>query len=387
MRTVALALLLSAWSAPAQLPASGVLSEADRRLFSAEIARIERQLQAAPEKHTLTYEMARTWATAKQWPEAIIWLRKSAELKSGFDPSRDRVFADLRGSREFEEILAIMRQATPAVSHSHPAFRVTEGDLVPESVAWDSKGKYFYFGSMKKGKVVRCRVSGECTQFAAGLDVILGLKVHGNRLWLLNNSDRESSLIQYDLGTAQTRQTYKVTGAGHNFNDLAIAPDGEIYLTDTAAEAVWHLAKGSTELARLPGRFPFANGIAMSPDSRLLYVSTYPDGLHVVDLQTGASHTIAHPVDLCLATIDGLYFHRNTLIAIQNASMSPRVIRMRLTRDLRNIDRFSVLERRNSLFDGVTTGVIAGSDFFYMANIQDDKTTGFTPITILKLRL
>ena len=387
MRAVALALLLGAWSAPAQLPASGVLSEADRPLFSAEIARIEQRLQAVTDKHTLTYEMARTWATAKQWPEAIDWLRKSAELKSGFDPSRDRVFADLRGSPEFEELLSAMRQATPAVSHSHPAFYVSEGDLVPESVAWDSKGKYFYFGSMKKGKVVRCRVSGDCTQFAAGLDVVLGLKVHGNRLWLLNNSDRESSLVQYDLGTARIRQAYKVTGAGHNFNDLAIAPDGEIYLTDTAAGAIWHLAKGSAELARLPGQFPFANGIAMSPDSRLLYVSTFPDGLHVVDLQTGFSSTIAHPADLCLAAIDGLYFHRDTLIAIQNAFMSPRVISLHLTRDLHAIDRFRVLEHRNPLFEGITTGVIAGSDFFYMANIQDDKLAGFTPLTILKLGL
>jgi hypothetical protein len=48
------------------------LSETDRPQFSAEIARIERQLQAAPDKHTLTYDMARTWAAAKQWPEAII---------------------------------------------------------------------------------------------------------------------------------------------------------------------------------------------------------------------------------------------------------------------------------------------------------------------------
>jgi sugar lactone lactonase YvrE len=315
------------------------------------------------------------------------WLRKSAELKSGFDPSRDRVFADLRGSREFEEILAATRQATPAVSHSRPAFRVGEGDLVPESIAWDPKGKYFYLGSMKKGKVVRCRLWGDCEQFTTGLGVVLGLKVHGDGLWLLNNSDRESSLIHYELATARVRHTYKVTGAGHNFNDLAIGRDGEIYLTDTSAGAIWHLAKGSAELTRLPGQFPFANGITVSPDSKLLYVSTFPDGVNVIDLKTGSSGTVAHPADLCLATIDGLYFHKGALIAIQNAYMSPRVVRLHLTRDLRAIDRFEVLERRNPLFEGVTTGVIAGSDLFYMANIQDDKTAGFTPIIVLKLGL
>jgi hypothetical protein len=67
--------------------------------------------------------------------------------------------------------------------------------------------------------------------------------------------------------------------------------------------------------------------------------------------------------------------------------MSPRVVRLNLTRDLRAIERFEVLERRNPLFEGVTTGVVAGSDLFYMANIQDDKQAGFDPITILKLHL
>jgi sugar lactone lactonase YvrE len=217
--------------------------------------------------------------------------------------------------------------------------------------------------------------------------MVLGLKVHGDGLWLLNNSDRESSLIHYELATARVHHAYKVTGTGHNFNDLAIARDGEIYLTDTAAGAIWHLATGSTELMRLPGQFPFANGITLSPDSKLLFVSTFPDGLSVIDLKTGFSGNLAHPADLCLAMIDGLYFHKGALIAIQNAYMSPRVVRLHLTRDLRAIDRFEVLERRNPLFEGVTTGVIAGSGFFYMANIQDDKTDGFTPITILKLKL
>ena len=63
------------------------------------------------------------------------------------------------------------------------------------------------------------------------------------------------------------------------------------------------------------------------------------------------------------------------------------MVRLHLTPDLHGIDRFEVPERRNPLFDGVTTGVIVGNEFFYMANIQDEKKTGYIPITILKLPL
>jgi hypothetical protein len=356
-------------------------------LFRAEIARIEKLLTSASDKDTVTYVIARTWASAKQWPETMQWLRKVAELNAGLDPSRDSMFAELHGTREFEDILAAVRQATPAVSHSSPVFTVTEGDLAPESVAYDPRGKRFYFGSMNKGKVVRCSTSGDCAQFASGLGTVLGLKAHGNGLWLLSNSDNQSDLIHYDLASARVVGKYSVTGPGHAFNDLAFAPAGDIYLTDTRAGAVWHLPNGATALTKLPGRFEFANGITLSLEGSLLYVSAFPDGIIVVDLRTYVATPIVRPTDLCLAAIDGLYFHRGALIAIQNGIMTPRVVRFTLSRDHRAIRRFEVLERRNPLFEGVTTGVVAGSDFFYMANIQDQKKSGFNPITILKLHL
>jgi hypothetical protein len=67
--------------------------------------------------------------------------------------------------------------------------------------------------------------------------------------------------------------------------------------------------------------------------------------------------------------------------------MNPRVIRLVLSRDLRGIEKYEILERRNPLFDGITTGVIANGSFFYMANIQDEKKNGFVPISVLKIHL
>jgi hypothetical protein len=315
------------------------------------------------------------------------WLRKVVDLRAGLDPSRDSVFADLRATREFDAILPAVREATPPVLRSKPAFVVAEGDLTPENMAYDPDGKNFYLGSMRKGKVVRCSRAGDCAQFAGGLGTVLGLKVHGAGLWLLNNADKESALIHYDLASARVIRKYTVAGSGHNFNDLAIATSGDIYLTDTRAGAVWRLANGAAALTRFPDRFQSANGITLSPDGNLLYVSAFPDGITIVDLKTHTATPIAHPAGLCLAAIDGLYFHAGALIAIQNGFMTPRIARFSLSRDLHAIERFKILERRNPLFEGVTTGVVVGDEFFYMANIQDDKETGFNPIRVLKLHL
>ena len=383
---------MSRWWLPfyflaAQIPQSVPMSDADRPLFQQEVARLQSLLTAAPDQAVVTYHMARTYAAGKQWAEALDWLRRAIAFRAGLDPSRDSVFAPLRGTREFQSIQAAAAAATPPVSHSRPAFNVREGDLAPESMAYDPVGKQFYFGSMRKGKVVRCSPAGACETFADGLGVVLGLKIHAGGLWLLDNSERQSALVHYDLASARVVRRYAANGAGHTFNDLAIASNGDVYLTDTRAATVWTLPNGAADLASLPGKFIAANGIALSEDAGLLYVSAFPDGITLVDRKTGAASPVARPTGLCLAAIDGLYFYGGTLIAVQNGIMNPRVVRFKLSGDSRAIEGMEVLERRNPLFEGVTTGVIAGSDFFYMANIQDDKQAGFNPISILKLPL
>jgi hypothetical protein len=67
--------------------------------------------------------------------------------------------------------------------------------------------------------------------------------------------------------------------------------------------------------------------------------------------------------------------------------MTPRVIRIVLARDGKAAARLDVLERGNPLFEGVTTGVVVGKNFYYMANTQDDRATDFKPIFVLTLRL
>jgi hypothetical protein len=72
-------------------------------------------------------------------------------------------------------------------------------------------------------------------------------------------------------------------------------------------------------------------------------------------------------------TIDGLYAERDSLIAIQNGPMSPRVARLYFNAARSHIARCKILERGNPIFDGVTTGVLTAGKFYYMANNQLDQ--------------
>jgi hypothetical protein len=310
--------LLATKTSCGQLPKSGTLSAQDERSFRAELSRLEWLSETAADKATVDYTLARTWAAGQQWPEAMQWLRR-VDPKSGIDPSKDRIFASLRGTAEFEEVIKLTREAATPIGNSRQAFRIAEGDLAPESMAYDPGAKMFYFGSLKKGKVVRCSPVGACTDFVTGMGTILGLKADGKYLRFLNNSDQESALMTYELKTARMVRKHAV-GAGHLLNDLVISPTGEVFMTDTRGGAVWRLAPGAQELEILPGQFQFANGIAFSSDAERLYVSTFPDGVTVFDLRTHAASALRRPSGLCLANVDGLYFYRGNLIAIQTVS-------------------------------------------------------------------
>jgi sugar lactone lactonase YvrE len=205
---------------------------------------------------------------------------------------------------------------------------------------------------------------------------VLGLKIHNATLWAASTTD----LFHYSVPSAKL--IHKYTG-GRLFNDLAINKQGDVFVTDTQAAAVYWIPHATDRLQLLnPAlKVEAANGIALSDDGRKLYVAGFPEGLTVVDLPSGSSHPIPHPADLCLATIDGLAFFKGALIAIQNGIMTHRVARYNLTPDLNAIASFEVLERRNPLFDGPTTGTIANGAFYFMANTNDH------PIKILKLNL
>lgn len=381
-----------------QIPADEKLDAKDEQPFHDEIHRLEKLLDTAGDRCTVLYALARTWAAGHQYREAIDTLQKVVALKVGLDPSGDDIFGKLRGTKEFEQLLRQVRQDTPPINKSGVLFRIDEPDLFPEGIAYDRRHKSFFFGSTTKHKIIECARNGACQSFAAaGLDSVLGLKVdpRNDMLWATSNSNTGSALLHYQIPSGKLLARYSVKGA-HLFNDIDIDGQGDIFITDTRGATVYWISHKTDRLELFDPtlKVQAANGIAAN--GQKLYISSFPDGITVVDISTKASHPIEHPRTLCLATIDGLYFFDGSLYAIQNGIMVHRLARFHLTQDLNVIDGFDILERRNPLFNGgPTTAAVSGGALYYMANPQLDKVQDgkikpgvrLDPIRILKLKL
>ncbi len=116
--------------------------------------------------------------------------------------------------------------------------------------------------------------------------------------------------------------------------------------------------------------FIYPNGIALSADGRKLFVAHF-GGISAIDMESRKVADVTCPDNSTIAGIDGLYHHKNYLLAVQNGVSPQRIIKMHLNPSQTRITNLEVLESNHPLFENIpTTGTIAGNDFYYIANSQ-----------------
>jgi DNA-binding beta-propeller fold protein YncE len=186
-----------------------------------------------------------------------------------------------------------------------------------------------------------------------------------------------SAIVAFDLanGTLRARYELPATPAGHLLGDLVIAPNGDVYATDSQDPAIWRVSAGSNtveEFLRNP-LFRSLQGPVVEPTGRTLYLADYSHGILAVDLASRAVRALPGPPRTTLLGIDGLSWDNGSLIGVQNGVTPPRVVRLRLSGDASRITAVELLDRNLPLAPEPTIGTVWGERFYYVANSQWDE--------------
>ncbi len=159
----------------------------------------------------------------------------------------------------------------------------------PESLTSTSDGALI-IGSITKSEIFRAPKGAATAEVwikpgTNGLQRILGVFADqkSNTLWVCSDkvapNGAPSALKTFDLKTGAPKGSYDFPGDNSLCNDIAIAPDGTAYATDTIAARVMRLKKGAGALdvwskdAKLAG----ADGIAFGDDNTI-YVNSVSAG-------------------------------------------------------------------------------------------------------------
>ncbi len=366
-----------------------------KKNYETSLIYLNKSLKMAPNHPIINYQIARVNAFMGNNKQAIGFLKKAVCIGYGlkfpgekWDVQNDTAFKWIKNRDGFKSILKNVLENEKPVHNMSPAFKIEEKDLVPEGMAYDPAGDKFYFGSLKKNKIIRTDRDGNKEDFTGeaqdGLGMVVGMEVEiKNRvLWVCSNFNRPSDrklknpqkwvgVFKYNITTKQLIKKYIINIEKNEkklFNDLVISKNGDVYITESRSGAIY-IIPGKTdklELFMKPDEFASPNGITLSTDEKTIYMADWLVGIYAIDIKSKRFFLLPAGDRITTYGIDGLYYYENSLIAVQNGM--DRISRFFLNKTGDKIMKLKILEGNNPVLDVPTTGAIVKNEFYFFAN-------------------
>jgi sugar lactone lactonase YvrE len=359
----------------------------DYPLFLDSMAKLNTYL---PENPTVLYNLASAYSLNKNKDESLKYLKKMMTINANPAISDDSDFDFIKDSDEFKAVLKKIKQMNKHLSGSEPVFTIKERDLHPESVVYDTKTGFFYIGSVHKRKIVQFNSNGSSSDFTYqgqdGLYGVMGMRIDPvNRvLWVASsglkfivnfNSETEdgvSGVFKYNLDTKKLLKKYILKDdEKHNFDDLILHSNGDIYISDS--KKVYRITKAKDELEQFIDKDDFVSvqGLCLVDNEKKLLIADWIKGMFIYDFNSQTISKIEHDDNISLKGIDGIYPYENiSIVAIQNGIKPMRVARYYFDDSFSRIIKTEILESGNPIFNEPTLGTIVKNVFYYVANSQ-----------------
>ena len=294
--------------------------------------------------------------------------------------SRD--FSALVDHPRWEKLQNAFRANRSPLSLATTAFPLSDPALLAEDVDYDPRTGRFFITSIREKKIIAATRRGSSIDFAKAPDnwPILAIKVDSARsvVWATEvaiegfafapRSDwGRSAVLCFDLENG--RLLRRIEGSrGTALGDMALEANGDVIVSDGDGGGLYRASQTESQLTRLDdGDFISPQTPAIDPDGKHIFVPDYVRGIARLELATKKVRWLQMEGKFALNGIDGLYFDRGKLIAVQNGTSPERVIVFTLDAGLGKITSEKIIERSTPALDP-THGVIVDGDFFYIAN-------------------
>ncbi len=290
-------------------------------------------------------------------------------------------------------------QSAPAVRsndplvHSHVRATLPDSTFWPEGVDADPRTGSLYVASVRHRTIAEVDATGKTRELIPRdqetLGAILGVRVDTARnvLWATTSGYHQvpgyvaadsavAALLEISItdGRIVERWDTSVAPGGRVLGDLAVGPRGDVFLTDSNHPVLFWLHGGKGQLDSITStEFSALQGMAPSPDGRSLYVADYSRGFFRLDLVTRALTHVEDPPGASTRGCDGIVWFRDGIIAVQNGSSPPRIVRFWLTQGGDRFTSATVIDQNSAIADEPTIGTLLGGEFVYVANSQWDK--------------
>ncbi|MEO6145307.1 MAG: hypothetical protein ABIP19_15125 [Dermatophilaceae bacterium] len=213
----------------------------------------------------------------------------------------------------------------------------------PEGVAWDSRSKSFFVGTVGTGTIYRATLRDTTLRPfitpdpAAPADSAIGMKVSGGKLYVAGGPT--GSIYVYQIKTGALLARFE-TGTGGFLNDLVVTRRGDVYVTDSFRAILWHLTPAMVaagtgvpgsigvgpEIAYTAGQFNLNGIVARHGGRELIVVNSFSKSLFRIDLEPAVRKITK--IDAPELAGDGLLIDRGKLLVVVGSPASVTVLEL-----------------------------------------------------------
>ena len=357
------------------------------------LAKMEQAVALRPDFPRMLVNLAAAQLANDRADDALATLEKIAALGFSSPVEKSAEFTALRERKEFKDVVKKLAANLHPKGAGETEFMLREVTGLIEGIAWREKTDEFYFGDVNGRAVWMRNKDGTLRRFTPEGDDLLGvfglaIDESTGALWAATSAvsamrgftpdmDGTAALAEIDLATGAIRRTIPIVRRrgdreSHVLGDLALGPDGSVYLPDSGGPVLWRLAPGAASLEPFieHPEFMSLQGVVVVAGGAALLLSDHANGLLRVDLGSRQVLRLESPPDTSLIGLDGMAVTpTGDVLAIQNGLRPIRVVRIALEPNADAITKVTVLESGHITMAAPSLGCIAtGGHFFFIGN-------------------
>jgi hypothetical protein len=347
-----------------------------------------------PNDPGLMYLLARAQSLSGRPGDALVMLQRLRLLGITTDAATNDDFRRVRTLKGWAEFAAPSSRAAPEPSAPEPSAPAPSAPVAaapspampaaaltfeapmefdPVGLAYDAVSRRFLIGDRAARRLVivdelsRHVVTLVSAASADFLDRISGFAIDPKRgdLWVASTDEQQSVLHKLQLvsGRVLMRVTTDLGSAPVRFEDVVVAGDGTVLAVDAVGGRVFRLRPGARQLEVAHEIGSEGTRTLTLGTGNALYVGG-TSGLSRVEFGRRAAVPLTEPGGETVSNIGRLRWSAGSLVALQETSTGPRLIRIALDAGGKTIKGVEVLDQHAA---SATTGTVSDRMFFYLA--------------------